>query len=130
MKSYPWPIASLTICYLLAATLGMTYAITSANLNLFSLGMIPVLVGIYLRADWGLLLLRLYIAIQALAIMALATTAVIAWQINPKEVVVQWNGIVIPIGLVIASAIISQVLQWQVAFSASTRNFFKPISVN
>ncbi|MBV7317540.1 hypothetical protein [Shewanella sp. NIFS-20-20] len=130
MKSYPWPITSLSICYFIAAILGISYAIISGNINLFSLGMIPVLAGIYLRADWGLLVLRVYIAIQGLAIIAFATTAVIAWQITPEDVIVQWHGTIIPLWLVASVAILTQILQWFVAFNSSTKVYFQSIHAN
>ncbi|MGS0727873.1 hypothetical protein ACVBKF_16885, partial [Shewanella sp. 0m-11] len=86
----------------------------------------PVLYGLIMRQFWAGVVLKIYLAIQTVALLALATAAVIAYQITPEDVKVVYNGQNIPIIGIVIAAIIAMTFQYWVAFSAKTRQYLKP----
>ncbi|ABZ78354.1 conserved hypothetical protein [Shewanella halifaxensis HAW-EB4] len=123
----PHPLlAILMFLYTLLAVAALWRTFTTQAFDLLTLGVFPVLYGLILRKFWAGVVLKIYLAIQTVALLALATAAVIGYQITPEDVKVVYNGQNIPIiGIVIAAAII-MTFQFWVAFSSKTRLYLKP----
>ncbi len=123
MTRPPLPLLLLMLMYLLLAIVALWRAIDTQSMDLFSLGVIPVLIGMVLKAKWATVVLKVYIAIQALGFSALATTAILAYQISPEDVKVVVDGQSIPIPLIAAIAILLLAFQLFIAFSKSTKSY-------
>ncbi len=94
--SRPIPLVLLCILYLVLAVVALWRTISTGAVDLFTLGVIPVLVGIVMRTSWSLWALRIYLFIQTLGLMAFATTALVALQITPQDVKLELAGRNIP----------------------------------
>ncbi|WP_394203743.1 hypothetical protein [Shewanella waksmanii] len=123
MTRPPLPLLVLILLYSLLAIVAIWRAVDTLSMDLFSLGVIPVLIGIFLKAKWTTVVLKVYIAIQTLGLAALATTAIIAYQITPEDVKVVVNGELIPIPLIAITAILLLGFQLFTAFSKSTKSY-------
>lgn len=114
----------LLIClYLVTSVIAVWRTLATQSLDLFTIGVIPVVIGLLLRAEWAGLLLKIYIAIQTIAFSALGMTAVIAYQITPEEVKVVFKGQQISIPLIIVVVSLLLLFQWWVALSKSTKAY-------
>ncbi|MGS0682556.1 hypothetical protein ACVBIL_15510 [Shewanella sp. 125m-7] len=123
----PHPLlAILMFLYALLAVAAIWRTFTTQSFDLLTLGVFPVLYGLIMRQFWAAVVLKIYLAIQTVALLALATAAVIAYQITPEDVKVVYEGQNIPIGGIVIAAIIAMTFQYWVAFSAKTRQYLKP----
>lgn len=114
----------LLIClYLVTSVIAVWRTLATQSLDLFTIGVIPVVIGLLLRAEWAGLLLKIYIAIQTIAFSALGMTAVIAYQITPEEVKVVFKGQQISIPLIVVVVSLLLLFQWWVALSKSTKAY-------
>ncbi|WP_110455734.1 hypothetical protein [Shewanella algidipiscicola] len=114
----------LLIClYLVTSVIAVWRTLATQSLDLFTIGVIPVVIGLLLRAEWAGLLLKIYIAIQTIAFSALGMTAVIAYQITPEEVKVVFKGQQISISLIVVVVSLLLLFQWWVALSKSTKAY-------
>jgi hypothetical protein len=116
-------LASLICLYVVVALIALWRTIEIQRLDLFTIGVIPVLIGLVLRTTWAGLVLKIYLGVQTLAFAALAATAIIAYQITPEEVKVIFYGKDIPIPAIAAVALLLLIFQWWVAFSAATKQY-------
>ncbi|QYJ86538.1 hypothetical protein K0I73_01930 [Shewanella mesophila] len=117
----------ILIClYTLGTVLALWRAFEIQSLDLFTAGVIPVLIGLLMRTAWASLVLKIYIGIQTLGFTALGATAVIAYQITPEDVKVVFNGQNIPIPLIAAVVLVLLSFQWWVAFAQSTKQYLNP----
>ncbi len=98
-------------------------AIDIASLDLFSLGVVPVLIGILIRAPWSAIVLKIYVILQTLGLSALGVTAILAYQITPEDVKVVVSGNDIPMLPLILVIIALVIFQFSVAFSAKTKAY-------
>ncbi|GAB1111605.1 MULTISPECIES: hypothetical protein [Shewanella] len=123
--SRPIPLVLLCILYLVLAVVALWRTISTGAVDLFTLGVIPVLVGIVTRTSWSLWALRIYLFIQTLGLMAFATTALVALQITPQDVKLELAGRNIPL-LPLAAVLLALLLfQYWVAFSGRTKRFLQ-----
>ncbi|AXQ14602.1 hypothetical protein AYI72_03910 [Shewanella algae] len=123
--SRPIPLVLLCILYLVLAVVALWRTISTGAVDLFTLGVIPVLVGIVMRTSWSLWALRIYLFIQTLGLMAFATTALVALQITPQDVKLELAGRNIPL-LPLATVLLALLLfQYWVAFSGRTKRFLQ-----
>ncbi|MFV7667402.1 hypothetical protein AYI74_11280 [Shewanella algae] len=123
--SRPIPLVLLCIPYLVLAVVALWRTISTGAVDLFTLGVIPVLVGIVMRTSWSLWALRIYLFIQTLGLMAFATTALVALQITPQDVKLELAGRNIPL-LPLATVLLALLLfQYWVAFSGRTKRFLQ-----
>jgi len=120
------PTPSLSIIMLLYAILAIVAlwrAVSIQAIDLFSLGVIPVLLGLAMRTSWAGIAFKVYLFIQALGLAALAGTAIIAYQITPDEVKVVLNNQEIPVPLIAVSGLLLLAFQFWVAFSKTTKAY-------
>ncbi|MCL1050100.1 hypothetical protein L2755_10740 [Shewanella abyssi] len=122
----PHPIlAILMFFYVLLAFAALWRTATTQSFDLFTLGVFPVLYGLVQRRFWAGVVLKIYLAIQTVALLALATAAVIAYQITPEDVKVVFQGRNIPISAIVITAFIAMSFQYWVAFSQKTKHYLK-----
>ncbi|WP_037410454.1 hypothetical protein [Shewanella fidelis] len=118
----PHPLlAFLMFIYALLAVAALWRTFTTQAFDLLTLGVLPVLYGLYTRQFWAGVVFKIYLAIQTVALLALATAAVIAYQITPEDVKVVYQGQNIPISALVALTILVMGFQYWVAFSQKTR---------
>lgn len=123
----PHPLlAILMFIYTLLAVAALWRTVSTQAFDLLTLGVFPVLYGLFMRRFWAGVVLKIYLAIQTVALLALATAAIIAYQITPEDVKVIVNGQNIPIGAIVVAALIAMTFQFWVAFSSKTRHYLKP----
>ena len=126
----PHPLlAILMFLYTLLAVAALWRTFTTQAFDLLTLGVFPVLYGLFMRRFWAGVVLKIYLTIQTVALLALATAAVIAYQITPEDVKVIFNGHNIPISAIVVAALIAMTFQFWVAFSPKTRSYLKPEDV-
>ncbi|QYJ90445.1 hypothetical protein [Shewanella halotolerans] len=116
-------ILLLIALYIVIAILAGWRALDSQTLDLFTLGVIPVIIGLIARTSWASLVLKIYIGIQTLGFTALGATAVIAYQITPEDVKVVVRGQELPIWAIalVVTALLS--FQWYMAFSKGMKKY-------
>ncbi|MCG9739772.1 hypothetical protein L1D32_16530 [Shewanella insulae] len=120
----PSPSILLLIAfYILIAILAGWRALDSQTLDLFTLGVLPVLIGLIARTSWASLVLKIYIGIQTLGFTALGATAVIAYQITPEDVKVMVHGQELPIWAIALVVIVLLSFQWYMAFSKELKQY-------
>lgn len=120
----PHPLlAFLMFIYGLVAIAALWRTFTTLNFDLLTLGVFPVLYGLITRQFWAAVVLKIYLAIQTVALLALATAAVIAYQITPEDVKVIYQGQNIPISGIVVTAIIVMSFQYWIAFSQKTKQY-------
>ncbi|MCG9730262.1 hypothetical protein L1D44_10410 [Shewanella sp. Isolate13] len=123
----PHPLlAILMFLYALLAIAALWRTLSTQAFDLLTLGVFPVLYGLIMRRFWAGVVLKIYLAIQTVALLALATAAIIAYQITPEDVVVIVKGQNIPIVAIVVAALIAMTFQFWVAFSPKTRLYLKP----
>lgn len=119
----PRPLLILILLYLLLATGALWRAFASQSLDLFTLGILPVLAGLLLRTPWASLVLKIYLGLQTLGFAALGVVAFIAWRITPQDVKVEFMGQNIPMLPLILGIILLLAWQYAVAFAGSTNAY-------
>lgn len=123
----PHPLlAILMFLYALLAIAALWRTLSTQAFDLLTLGVFPVLYGLIMRRFWAGVVLKIYLAIQTVALLALATAAIIAYQITPEDVVVIVKGQNIPISAIVVAALTAMTFQFWVAFSPKTRLYLKP----
>jgi len=125
MFKAPLPLRLLILLYLLLTVGALARTIGTGAVDLFTLGVIPVLLGLVLRTAWAEVVLKVYIALQTLGFAALGVTAILALKISPEDVKVELLGHNLPIGAVTLAIVALLVYQYWVAFSASTRDYLR-----
>ncbi|MDB2386437.1 hypothetical protein N9W21_03745 [Shewanella sp.] len=121
------PMLTALMCiYFLLAFAALWRTIMTQSYDLFTLGVFPVLYGLVMRRYWAAVVLKIYLAIQSLALLALGTAAIIAYQITPEDVKVMFQGYNIPISTIVIAAIVAMTFQYWVAFSPKTKHYLKP----
>ncbi|NRD75616.1 hypothetical protein HQQ94_20810 [Shewanella sp. VB17] len=129
MKKPTLPLSIIMILYAIMTAVATWRAINIQAVDLFSLGVVPVLLGLMLRTSWASIAFKAYLAIQTLGLTALAGTAIIAYQISPQDVKIAFNNQEIPVPLVAIAATILLVFQYWVAFSKSTKVYLEHTTV-
>ncbi|ARD20986.1 hypothetical protein [Shewanella japonica] len=122
----PRRLIILMAFYIFLSILALLRSYAIQGIDLFTIGVIPVLFGLVKRTHWASLVLKIYLAIQTLAMLALSTTAIIAYQITPEDVKVEFNGVSIPVPAIALSAVLILGYQYWVAFSQKTTQYLKP----
>ncbi|MCK8045852.1 hypothetical protein MSG37_13260 [Shewanella sp. 1CM18E] len=118
----PHPLlAFLMLIYAVLAVAALWRTFTMQTFDLLTLGVLPVLYGLYTRQFWAGVVFKIYLAIQTVALLALTTAAVIAYKITPEDVKVVYQGQNIPISGLVVLAIVVMSFQFWVAFSNKTR---------
>jgi hypothetical protein len=87
------------------------------------MGVLPVLVGLLIQARWAKVVLFFHLGLQTLVFVALSTTAIIAYQITPEDVKLEFAGHNIPIALAVGCAIGLLAIQWWAALHLKTRAY-------
>ncbi|MCL1146492.1 hypothetical protein AB4298_14125 [Shewanella sp. 10N.261.52.F9] len=122
--SKPHPLLAIFMfIYALLAVAALWRTFTMQTFDLLTLGVFPVLYGLITRQFWAAVVLKIYLAIQTVALLALATAAVIAYQITPEDVKVIYQGRNIPISGIVVTAVIVMSFQYWIAFSHKTREY-------
>ena len=121
----PFSLRLLSFFYVLVIVAAVWRFIDTNSLEVFTLGVLPVLYGIWKVQPWTLIVLRIYLACQTLGLAALGMTAIIAYQLTPQDVTVIFKGHQIPMLPLVATTIGLLAFQWWVAFNHSSKNYFK-----
>nr|WP_238560543.1 hypothetical protein [Shewanella oneidensis] len=122
-NSMPKRLILLIALYTLFAIVALLRAVATASFDLFTLGVLPVLVGILTQAPWSSLVLKIYLGLQTLGLSALGITAIIAYQITPQDVKVVIEGHNIPMLPLVLSIIALLLVQYWIAFSRVTHDY-------
>lgn len=117
------PLILLIGLYVVLSIAAFWRAVEIASLDLFSLGVVPVLIGILIRAPWSAVVLKIYVILQTLGLSALGVTAILAYQITPEDVKVVISGNEIPMLPLVCCIIALVVFQFSVAFSSRTKSY-------
>ncbi|RTR40513.1 hypothetical protein EKG38_00900 [Shewanella canadensis] len=123
MKKPTPALSIIMLLYALLAIVALWRAVSIQAIDLFSLGVIPVLLGLAMRTSWAGIAFKVYLFIQTLGLAALAGTAIIAYQITPDEVKVVLNNQEIPVPLIAVSGLLLLAFQFWVAFSNTTKAY-------
>lgn len=113
----------LIVLYVIFSIAAVWRAIDIGTIDVFTLGVVPVLIGMLIRAPWSNAVLKVYVALQALGFSALGVTAILAYQITPEDVRVVIAGEELPMLPLILSIIALLVFQFSVAFSSKTKRY-------
>ncbi|WP_394147683.1 hypothetical protein [Shewanella atlantica] len=111
--------------YSILAIVAIYRAVSTQSVDLFSLGVIPVLVGLAMRTSWAGIAFKVYLFIQTLGLAALAGTAIIAYQVTPDDVKVVINNQEIPVPLIALLGVTLLGFQFGVAFSKKTNAYLR-----
>ncbi len=125
MKKPTLALGIIMFLYAVLAAVATWRAINIQVIDLFSFGVVPVLIGLALRTSWAGIAFKVYLAIQTLGLTALAGTAIIAYQVSPEDVKVVFNNYQIPVPLIAITAGLLLSFQFWVAFSASTKRYLE-----
>lgn len=80
-------LLSILIClYTLLAGAAIWRALATLSIDVFSLGVVPVLLGLIFRASWASLVLKIYIGLETLGLSALGIVAIIAYKVTPQDI--------------------------------------------
>ncbi|MCL1068616.1 hypothetical protein L2735_17740 [Shewanella olleyana] len=121
----PRRLIILMTFYFLLSILALLRSYSIQGIDLFTIGVIPVLFGLVKRTQWAGMVFKIYLGIQTLAALALTTTAIIAYQITPEDVKVEFNGINLPIPAIAMIIVMVLGFQYWVAFSQKTKNYLQ-----
>ncbi|MGI2204206.1 hypothetical protein ACROAH_09935 [Shewanella oncorhynchi] len=119
----PKRLILLITLYCLFSIAALWRTVMTQSLDVFTLGVLPVLVGILIRAPWSSLVLKIYIGMQTLGFSALGITAIIAYRITPEDVKVVVSGHNIPMLPLTVSIIVILLVQYWIAFSKVTSHY-------
>ncbi|WP_299491341.1 hypothetical protein [uncultured Shewanella sp.] len=122
-KKPPLPLLLLLTLYLIVAIFAIIRSINIQAVDLFTLGVIPVIVGLVLRTPWASIIFKLYLAIQTLGFIAFGITALVAYQVTPEDVKVIFNDRLIPMQYLIPAIFCALTFQYWVAFSRQTKKY-------
>lgn len=122
-KMPPLPLLLLLVAYFFVAVFAIIRSINIHAIDLFTLGVIPVIVGLLLRTTWASIVFKLYLAIQTLGFVAFGITAVVAYQVTPEDVKVVLNNHIIPMQYLVPTIFCALIFQYWVAFSSKTRHY-------
>ncbi|AQS40377.1 hypothetical protein Sps_05308 [Shewanella psychrophila] len=125
MKKPPLGLSILMFLYFALAVVALFRAVNTQAVDLFSLGVIPVLAGLLLRTNWASIVFKIYLGIQTLGLSALGGTAIIAYQISPQDVKVIIDGHDIPVPLIAIVAILLLSFQIYLALAKSTKSYLQ-----
>ncbi|EDQ00765.1 hypothetical protein [Shewanella benthica] len=125
MKKPPLGLSILMLLYFALALLALSRAVNTQAVGLFSLGVIPVLIGLILRTNWASIIFKVYLGIQTLGLSALGGTAIIAYQISPQDVKVILDGHDIPVPLIAIVAMLLLSFQIYLALAKSTKDYLQ-----
>lgn len=125
MKKPPLGLSILMLLYFALAVVALFRAVNTQAVDLFSLGVIPVLIGLILRTNWASIVFNVYLAVQTLGLSALAGTAIIAYQISPQDVKVILDGHDIPVPLIAIIATLLLSFQIYLALAKSTKAYLQ-----
>ncbi|RTR31192.1 hypothetical protein [Shewanella atlantica] len=123
MKKPTPALSIIMLLYAIFAIIAIWRALSIQAIDLFSLGVIPVLVGLAMRTSWAGIAFKVYLFIQTLGLAALAGAAIIAYQITPEDVKVVINNQEIPVPLIAVSGVLLLAFQFWVAFSKTTKAY-------
>lgn len=123
LKKPPIPLMLLLISYCLVAMLAIIRSINIHAVDLFTLGVIPVIAGLILRPPWAHIIFKLYLIIQTLGFAAFGITALIAYQFTPEDVTVVLYNHPLPMTYLIPCIIVALLYQYWIAFSIKTRDY-------
>ncbi|QYJ79255.1 hypothetical protein [Shewanella acanthi] len=121
----PKRLLLLILLYTLFAIVALWRAVATASFDLFTLGVLPVLAGIMMRAPWASVVLKVYLALQTLGFTALGITAIIAYRVTPEDVKVILAGHNIPMLPLVASIILLLLIQYWIAFSKVSHRYLR-----
>ncbi len=125
IKNPPLGLSLLMFLYFVLAIVALFRAINTQIVDLFSLGVIPVLIGLVLRTHWANIVFKVYLGIQILGLSTLGITAIIAYQISPEDVKVIIDGHDIPVPAIALVAIILLSFQIYLALAKSTKIYLQ-----
>ncbi|SQH74946.1 conserved membrane protein of unknown function [Shewanella benthica] len=125
MKKPPLGLSILMLLYFALALVALFRAVNTQAVDLFSLGVIPVLIGLVLRTNWASIVFKVYLGIQTLGLSALGGTAIIAYQISPQDVKVILDGHDIPVPLIAIVAMLLLSFQIYLALAKSTKDYLQ-----
>ncbi len=121
----PTSLRLLSCFYILLLIIAVWRFVDTNSLEVFTLGVLPVLYGIWKVKPWTLIALRAYLVCQTLAFSALAVTAIIAYVLTPQDVKVVFKGQNIPMFPLILGICGLLAFQWWAAFNNKNISFFK-----
>ena len=119
----PFSILLLILLYSIFTLIALWRATQYASFDILTMGVLPVLVGLLIQARWTKVVLFFHLGLQTLVFVALTTTAVIAYQITPEDVKLEFAGYNISITLAVVVAITLLAIQWWAALHHKTRAY-------
>ncbi|WP_259394795.1 hypothetical protein [Shewanella sp. SR44-3] len=123
----PAPLTLLMALYALLGIAAIARAVTTQTVDMFSLGVIPVLIGLLWRASWASLVLKIYIGLETLGLSALGIVAIVAHYVSPKTIEnVRFMDLPISIPWVALLCVGLITAQVWVAFHSSTKAYLSP----
>ncbi len=125
IKNPPFGLSLLMFLYSVLAIVALFRAVNTQAVDLFSLGVIPVLIGLILRTHWANIVFKIYLCIQTLGLSTFGITAIIAFQISPEDVKVIIYGHDIPVPAIALIAIILLLFQIYLALAKSTKIYLQ-----
>lgn len=117
----PIRMVLLFVLYSLIAVVALWRTFTFNGYDLLSIGVFPVMVGLWTKAQWAYVVWFFFLGLQTLGFIALSMVALIAYQITPEDVQLNFQGVdiaMIPLAICLMVLII---FQWWVALSAKTK---------
>lgn len=119
----PLSLNILIIFYILATTLAIWRAISVQTLDMFSIASILVLIGLLKPMSWSYLVLKVYVILQTLVVVAYGIVAIIAWQVTPDKLTDSLNALPISASLGVTLLISWLILQYVITFKSSTKSY-------
>ena len=119
----PVPLLLLIVAYFFVAVFAIIRSINIHSIDLFTLGVIPVIAGLLFRTTWASIVFKLYLAIQTLGFVAFGITAIVAYQVTPEDVKVVFNEHIIPMQYLVPTILFALIFQYWVAFSSKTKRY-------
>jgi hypothetical protein len=125
------PLLLLMALYSLFAIAAIIRAYATQTVDMFSLGVIPVLIGLICRAPWASLVLKIYIGLETLGLSALGIIAIVAHYVSPDLIAnLQFMNHPISIPWIAILSLFLIAAQLWVALHPSTRAYLAPVAQN
>ncbi|WP_394130243.1 hypothetical protein [Shewanella maritima] len=121
----PVRMSFIFVLYTVLAIITLWRTATFSAYDLLSIAVFPVIIGLWIKAQWARVVWFMFIIIQSIGLIAMSVVALIAYQITPEDVKLTFMGInipVIPFGFTLLALII---FQWWVALSAVAKKYLQ-----
>ncbi|MCL1141170.1 hypothetical protein [Shewanella gaetbuli] len=121
----PAAITFLIVLYSIFTAIALYRVVQFSAFDILSLAVIPVLIGLVIKAKWTKVALFFHLGLQTLVFLALSSTALIAYQITPEDVKLEFGGYNIPVLPVAGLSLLLLCTQWWAALTYHSRQYLK-----